>query len=203
MRATSTRLLRALSDTVRRPPSNRCFCGGACLSLPTTRVAYACAWMDGWMDGWMCVGQCAPTGTVDMRIEVGLLSRNVIIQGDDKSASQKFGAHTLAVHGGVFHMENAGAYTTLCVVPLCGSRRLSASHRIVWNACLERCDPQRSAIVARASCLDVTATICTWLATKLTRTSVATVSTTASSVQSPSTVLTTRLLRTTSPMTSW
>lgn len=44
---------------------------------------------------------------VDMRAQVGLLTRNVVIQGDDESPGQMFGAHTIAVHGGRFRVENA------------------------------------------------------------------------------------------------
>jgi hypothetical protein len=48
-----------------------------------------------------------PGGTViEMRAQIGLLSRNVVIQGDDQSADQMFGAHTIAVHGGHFRVEN-------------------------------------------------------------------------------------------------
>ncbi len=36
---------------------------------------------------------------VELRSEVGLLSRNVVIQGDDSSDSQLFGVHTAAMHG--------------------------------------------------------------------------------------------------------
>ena len=38
--------------------------------------------------------------------EIGLLTRNVVIQGDDGSAAQLFGVHTGAFHGGVYHVEN-------------------------------------------------------------------------------------------------
>jgi len=45
---------------------------------------------------------------VDMRCEVGLLSRNVVIQGmGAKTAPQLFGAHTAAVRGGILRIENA------------------------------------------------------------------------------------------------
>ena len=43
----------------------------------------------------------APNGeSIDMRCEVGLLSRNIIIQGDDNSARQLYGSHTIAAGGG-------------------------------------------------------------------------------------------------------
>lgn len=45
-------------------------------------------------------------GIVDMRFEVGLLSRNIVVQGDDKSPEQLFGAHTIAVLGGTYRIEN-------------------------------------------------------------------------------------------------
>jgi plastocyanin len=48
-----------------------------------------------------------PAGKViDMRAQVGLLTRNVVIQGDDSSPGQMFGAHTIAVHGGNLRVEN-------------------------------------------------------------------------------------------------
>lgn len=44
---------------------------------------------------------------IDMRCEVGLLTRNVVIRGDDRSVSQAFGVHTGAFHGGLYRLENA------------------------------------------------------------------------------------------------
>lgn len=128
-------------------------------------------------------------GTVDMRVEVGLLSRNVIIQGDENSASQKFGAHTMAIHGGVYHMENAGSCRVACRVVsrggccvwICESHLFLVVDDVV----------QRSVSAVRALCWGATATTCTWQATRRTRTSAATVSTTVSSVPSPFTVPTT------------
>lgn len=46
-------------------------------------------------------------GVVDMRAEVGLLSRNIVIQGDESSPKQRFGAHTMAAGGGTYRLENA------------------------------------------------------------------------------------------------
>lgn len=43
---------------------------------------------------------------VDLRCEVGLLTRNVVIQGDDGSDAQSFGAHTINMHGGTYRVEN-------------------------------------------------------------------------------------------------
>eukprot|EP01035_Chromulina_nebulosa_P018019 gene18019-23659_t len=45
--------------------------------------------------------------TVDLRGEVGLLSRNIIIQGDDQSQGQLFGVHMVARMSGIFRVENA------------------------------------------------------------------------------------------------
>eukprot|EP00049_Salpingoeca_infusionum_P016727 m.345219 g.345219 ORF g.345219 m.345219 type:complete len:3928 (+) comp16139_c0_seq5:247-12030(+) len=45
--------------------------------------------------------------TVDMRVEVGIISRNIVIQGDDNSPKQKFGVHTMAALGGYYRVENA------------------------------------------------------------------------------------------------
>lgn len=44
--------------------------------------------------------------TVDLRVEVGLLTRNVVIQGSEESTPQLFGVHTVAVHGGTYRIEN-------------------------------------------------------------------------------------------------
>ena len=44
---------------------------------------------------------------LDMRTEVALLSRNIVIQGDENSVSQRFGCHTVALHGGHYRIENA------------------------------------------------------------------------------------------------
>jgi hypothetical protein len=45
--------------------------------------------------------------SVYLGCEVGLLSRNVVIQGDEQSEVQLFGSHTIAVHGGTMRIENA------------------------------------------------------------------------------------------------
>jgi hypothetical protein len=46
--------------------------------------------------------------TFHMRCSVGLLSRNIIIQGDDVySAKQLFGVHTIAFMSGIYRFENA------------------------------------------------------------------------------------------------
>jgi hypothetical protein len=45
--------------------------------------------------------------TVDMRVEVALLTRNIVIQGEPgTSARQLFGAHVIAVHGATMRLEN-------------------------------------------------------------------------------------------------
>ena len=44
---------------------------------------------------------------VDTRAEVGLVTRNIVIQGDENSDAQLFGVHTGVFEGGIFHMENA------------------------------------------------------------------------------------------------
>lgn len=46
--------------------------------------------------------------TIDLRVEIGLLSRNVIIQGDDiTSDGELFGVHTISFLSGIYRMENA------------------------------------------------------------------------------------------------
>lgn len=44
---------------------------------------------------------------MDLRVEVGLLSRNVVIQGDPSSLTSTFGGHTIAKAGGEYRIENA------------------------------------------------------------------------------------------------
>ncbi len=44
---------------------------------------------------------------IDMRCEVGLLSRNVIIQGDDRSQGQLFGVHVIAMMTSIMRIEDA------------------------------------------------------------------------------------------------
>ena len=45
---------------------------------------------------------------IDLRVEIGLLTRNVVIQGDNEmSDGQIFGVHTIAMLSGIYHMENA------------------------------------------------------------------------------------------------
>ena len=44
---------------------------------------------------------------VDISGEVGLLSRNVVVQGDSNSPNELYGVHTGAFHGGTMRVENA------------------------------------------------------------------------------------------------
>ena len=51
--------------------------------------------------------ETSPGGAVyDFRAQVGLLSRNIILGGDEGSEEQMFGSHTIAVHGGNLRVEN-------------------------------------------------------------------------------------------------
>lgn len=46
--------------------------------------------------------------TIDLRCEVGLLSRNIVIQGAAyNSVGQMFGVHTVAMMSGIYRIENA------------------------------------------------------------------------------------------------
>ena len=47
-----------------------------------------------------------------MRVEVGLLSRNVVIQGDEGSSAQLFGSHLVAMHGA--HLKLSGTEVRRC-----------------------------------------------------------------------------------------
>ena len=40
--------------------------------------------------------------SMDLRSEVGLLTRNLVIQGDDNSDGQLFGVHNVAMMSGIF-----------------------------------------------------------------------------------------------------
>jgi hypothetical protein len=42
---------------------------------------------------------------VDMRVEVGLLTRNVVIQGDEGSTQQLYGAHVASMHGAALRLS--------------------------------------------------------------------------------------------------
>ncbi|CAM9185240.1 unnamed protein product, partial [Ectocarpus fasciculatus] len=44
---------------------------------------------------------------VDMRCEIGLLTRNVVIRGDDNSQGQLFGVHVVGIMRSIFRIENA------------------------------------------------------------------------------------------------
>ncbi|HAS41278.1 MAG TPA: hypothetical protein DCS93_12405 [Microscillaceae bacterium] len=46
------------------------------------------------------------TWTLDERAEVGLLSRNLVIQGDASSESSKFGGHIMVMSGSISHISN-------------------------------------------------------------------------------------------------
>jgi hypothetical protein len=52
---------------------------------------------------------------VHLRCEVGLLSRNVIIQGDDESDRQLYDAHTIAARGGTFRYLFKAFTSTICL----------------------------------------------------------------------------------------
>ncbi|MBX2856822.1 MAG: cadherin-like domain-containing protein [Rhodobacteraceae bacterium] len=52
-------------------------------------------------------GADAKSWTLDMRAEVGLLSRNVTIQGDADSAADGYGGHTMVMDGGEMHISGA------------------------------------------------------------------------------------------------
>jgi hypothetical protein len=43
---------------------------------------------------------------VDMRYEIGLLTRNIVVQGDDASFAQAFGGHIMNLQGGIMRVEN-------------------------------------------------------------------------------------------------
>ena len=53
---------------------------------------------------WYTVGD----EVVDLRVEVGIISRNVVIQSDPaESNPQEYGFHSMALHGGIYRTENA------------------------------------------------------------------------------------------------
>eukprot|EP01042_Synura_sphagnicola_P036437 gene36437-biopygen5441 len=44
--------------------------------------------------------------TIDLRGEVGLLTRNIVVQGDSNSEDQQYGVHNVAMMSGIFRYEN-------------------------------------------------------------------------------------------------
>ena len=56
------------------------------------------------------VQQVAQGKTLDMRAEVGLLSRNIDIRGDAQSAGLRFGGHVMVMQGGTAHIEGVEFY---------------------------------------------------------------------------------------------
>ncbi len=48
--------------------------------------------------------------SLDMRAEVGLLTRNIVVQGDAASENMKFGGHTMVMVGSVAHVEGVEFY---------------------------------------------------------------------------------------------
>ena len=40
--------------------------------------------------------------TIDLRGEVGLLTRNIVVQGDSNSQDQQYGVHNVAMMSGIF-----------------------------------------------------------------------------------------------------
>jgi hypothetical protein len=70
----------------------------------------------------------APYGhsNADMRCEIGLLSRNIVIQGDESSESELFGVHTGAFHGSSYRIENTE-------LRHCGQGYLLGRYCIHWH----------------------------------------------------------------------
>lgn len=62
----------------------------------------------------------------DMRCEIGLLSRNIVIQGDESSESELFGVHTGAFHGSSYRIENTE-------LRHCGQGYLLGRYCIHWH----------------------------------------------------------------------
>ena len=42
---------------------------------------------------------------IDLRGEVGLLTRNIVVQGDSFSQAQQFGVHNVAMMSGIFRFQ--------------------------------------------------------------------------------------------------
>lgn len=64
--------------------------------------------------------------TVDTRAEVGLLSRNVKIQGDEDSKADGFGGHTMVMNGAEMHISGAEFY-------LMGQKGLMGRYPLHWH----------------------------------------------------------------------
>jgi len=63
---------------------------------------------------------------VDQRGEVGLLSRNILIRGDDSSSSSGFGGHIMAMMGSTMRVSGVELYRM-------GQRNLLARYPIHWH----------------------------------------------------------------------
>ena len=63
-------------------------------------------------------GDGASSRVVDMRCEVALMSRNVVIQGDETSDADLFGCHTGAFHGGHYRYGSMRCCVLLFYGPL-------------------------------------------------------------------------------------
>ncbi|WP_298966525.1 calcium-binding protein [uncultured Roseibium sp.] len=64
--------------------------------------------------------------TVDTRAEVGLLSRNVKIQGDEDSKADGYGGHTMVMNGAEMHISGAEFY-------LMGQKGLMGRYPLHWH----------------------------------------------------------------------
>ena len=70
---------------------------------------------------------------IDMRVEVALLSRNIVVRGDDNSDEQQYGAHTMMTPGGIMRIENA-EFTR------CGQGFNLGRYCIHWHLCGDASD---------------------------------------------------------------
>jgi hypothetical protein len=102
--------------------------------------------------GWYTHPGFAP---VDMRVEVGLLSRNVVLQGDDKSPAQLYGVHVMALHGAMLHLS--GTEVRRCGQAFVLGRCVSVCLCVAVLACAQR--ERASGVFACVACASCCATL--------------------------------------------
>ena len=71
------------------------------------------------------------TWTADMRAEVGLLSKNIKIQGDDFSETNGYGGHIMIMSNGIAHVENVELFRM-------GQKSVLGSYPFHWHLLQEK-----------------------------------------------------------------
>ena len=72
------------------------------------------------------VNQVFAGKSLDERAEVGLLTRNVVVQGDDASLTSQFGGHLIVTQGGTAHIEGVE-------ITKMGQKKVLARYPMHWH----------------------------------------------------------------------